>query len=87
MPDRAVVCDPQEAAYFNPPSGQTCLDFAGDFVRQAGQGYLTNPNDTTNCGYCPYSSGQEYLTRINVFPDDKWRNFGIFLAFCVSNWA
>ncbi|KAK0726846.1 ABC-2 type transporter-domain-containing protein [Lasiosphaeria miniovina] len=82
-----VVCADSEAAYFNPPSGQTCLDFAGAFVRQVGQGYLIDPNSTTNCGYCPYGSGNEYLTALNVKPSDKWRNFGIFLAFCVSNWA
>ena len=83
---RAVQCAANEAAYFNPPSGQTCLDFASDFVKQAGQGYLMNPNDTANCGYCPYTDGSEYLRTMGISPDTKWRNFGIFLVFCVTNW-
>jgi ATP-binding cassette subfamily G (WHITE) protein 2 (SNQ2) len=83
---RAVQCAASEAAYFNPPSGQTCLDFASDFVKQAGQGYLMNPNDTANCGYCPYADGSEYLRTMGISPDTKWRNFGIFLVFCVTNW-
>ncbi|KAM7198531.1 putative ABC transporter [Rhypophila sp. PSN 637] len=87
LPGTVVQCAPNEAAYFNPPSGQTCLEFAGDFARRAGQGYLTNPDDTSNCGFCPYSSGDEYLTTLSVSPDQKWRDFGVFLAFCVSNWA
>jgi len=46
-----------------------------------------NPNATTNCAYCPYSSGNDYLATLNIKASDKWRDFGIFLAFCVSNWA
>ncbi|KAK4157423.1 hypothetical protein C8A00DRAFT_11755 [Chaetomidium leptoderma] len=83
---QTVRCAPSEAAYFNPPSGQTCLDFAGDFVREAGQGYLMNPDETSNCGYCPYANGSEYLQTLGISPDTKWRNFGIFLVFCVTNW-
>ena len=37
--------------------------------------------------YCPYSSGNDYLSTLNIKASDKWRNFGIFLAFCISNWA
>ncbi len=45
-----------------------------------------NPNDTADCGYCPYASGSEYLETLGISPDTKWRNFGIFLVFCVTNW-
>lgn len=83
---QSVECAPNEAAYFNPPSGQTCLEFAGDFARQAGQGYLINPNDTVDCGFCPYATGDEYLATLGINPSEKWRDFGIFLVFCVSNW-
>ena len=83
---QVVRCAPSEAAYFNPPSGQTCQDFARDFVRQAGVGYLMNPDDTSDCGYCPYADGSEYLQSLGISPDTKWRNFGIFLVFCFTNW-
>ena len=81
-----VRCAPEEAAYFNPPPGQTCGSYAETFANMA-TGYLTNPDATNNCGYCPYSSGVDYMATLNIKPSDKWRNFGIFLAFCVSNWA
>ncbi|KAK0725877.1 ABC-2 type transporter-domain-containing protein [Lasiosphaeris hirsuta] len=87
LKDQVIRCAPNEAAYFNPPAGQTCLEFAGDFVTRAAQGYLTNPEGTANCGYCPYGNGVEYLALLNIKPEQKWRDFGIFLVFCVSNWA
>ena len=63
----------------------TCGDYAGAFARAA-PGYLLNPNATSGCEYCPYTSGNDYLETLNISADDKWRNFGIFLAFCFSNW-
>lgn len=53
----------------------------------ARQGYLLNPSATSGCGYCPYRDGAEYLRGLNVSPADKWRDLGIFAAFCLSNWA
>lgn len=81
-----IQCAPSEAAFFNPPPGMTCSAYASAFA-DASTGYLTNPDATTNCGYCPYSSGVDYLATLNVVPSDKWKYFGIFLAFCISNWA
>ena len=81
-----VECAPQEAAYFNPPPGMTCGDYARNFVAQAG-GKLMNEAATTACGYCQFSSGVEYMATLNIEPKDKWPYFGIFLAFCISNWA
>ncbi|KAL6715305.1 ATP-binding cassette transporter snq2 [Lecanora helva] len=85
--DIKVDCAPSEVALFNPPSGQTCAQFAQSYVSKIGRGYLTNPNDTTQCGYCQYATGVEYMQSLNVQPSDKWKYLPIFLAFCVSNWA
>lgn len=27
------------------------------------------------------------MRTLNAVPRDKWKYFGVFLAFCVSNWA
>lgn len=37
--------------------------------------------------YCPYTVGNDYLATLNIQASQKWRDFGIFLAFCISNWA
>jgi ABC-type multidrug transport system permease subunit len=81
-----VRCAASEAAYFNPPPGSTCQAYAGDFVARS-TGYLLNPDATSDCGYCMYSSGVDYMATLNIVPGDKWKYFGIFLAFCISNWA
>lgn len=81
-----VQCNPEETANFNAPSGQTCAEYAQSFLSQA-MGYLINPDASTDCQYCPYSTGDEYLSTLNIKASEKWRDFGIFLAFCVSNWA
>lgn len=86
LSNQLVQCAAQEAAYFNPPPGSTCQSYAGDFVARS-TGYLLNPTDTSNCGYCQYSSGLDYMATLNIEPRDKWRYFGIFLGFCISNWA
>ena len=85
--DVRVVCTDAEAAHFDPPPGMSCEGYAGEFVRAAGMGYLTNPGARADCGYCQYGSGVEYMATLNVVPGDKWRDFGIFLVFVVSNWA
>jgi ATP-binding cassette subfamily G (WHITE) protein 2 (SNQ2) len=81
-----VQCLESETAIFDAPPGQTCASYAGAFA-DASPGYLLNPGATSGCQYCPYSVGDDYLATINVYASDKWRNFGIFLAFCISNWA
>jgi ATP-binding cassette subfamily G (WHITE) protein 2 (SNQ2) len=81
-----VECQETETAIFNAPPGQTCGAYASAFVSQS-PGYLLNPEATSGCQYCPYSTGNDYLATININAGDKWRDFGIFLAFCCSNWA
>jgi ABC-type multidrug transport system permease subunit len=99
-----VQCDVAETAQFDAPPGQTCQEYAGGFANSSG-GYLLNPDATSGCQYCPYQSGNQYLTTLNISASQKWRSksfsylfhwlvtnqletdFGIFLAFCISNWA
>lgn len=45
-----ITCTDLEFARFQPPSGQTCVQWAGDFVN-ASIGYLDNPNETADCEF------------------------------------
>ncbi|OCL11346.1 ABC drug exporter AtrF [Glonium stellatum] len=81
-----IKCTTSETARFNIPPGQTCASYAGAFV-QSSTGYLLNPNAASDCQYCPYTVGDDFLSTLNIKASDKWRDFGIFLAFCISNWA
>jgi ATP-binding cassette subfamily G (WHITE) protein 2 (SNQ2) len=87
LKDTTVVCAPGEATIFNAPPGKTCGEYASAWVREvAGQGYITDPNAMGQCGYCPYRSGREYLATLHISADQKWRDMGIFLMFCCTNW-
>ncbi|WPH00371.1 brefeldin a resistance protein [Acrodontium crateriforme] len=86
MPNLNVQCTPEETAQFDTPAGLTCEQYAGDFATAA-LGRLLNPTATSQCMYCPYQKGSQYLDGLNIRADEKWRDMGIFLAFCISNWA
>ncbi|KAL5519548.1 SNQ2_1 [Sanghuangporus vaninii] len=74
-----VTCKEDEFAVFNPPSGQTCQDWAGEFVDAFG-GYLTDQNATSNCQYCQYRVGDEYFVPLNIEFSNRWRD--VWLVFC-----
>jgi len=87
LPPVTIECASLEATHFDPPPGQTCQQYAGNFVDNlAGVGYLVDKNAMQDCQYCPYADGTEYMANLNVHAGDKWRCFGIFLAFVIINW-
>ncbi|WLF81865.1 ATP-binding cassette transporter snq2 [Lodderomyces elongisporus] len=81
---RTIRCSDKELAFFDPPSGQTCAEFAGDFLKRAG-GYLQDPNATSNCGYCQFNNADQYLSTIGVKFSYRWRNVGFFFAYIFFN--
>ncbi|OQD78445.1 hypothetical protein PENDEC_c001G03921 [Penicillium decumbens] len=90
LPAVQIQCAEEEFTHFNAPPGQTCGQYAGNFVQNiAGVGYLDSStiNSSENCKYCPYSTGAQYMASLNVHRGDKWRCFGIFLAFVIINWT
>ncbi|KAJ6088336.1 ABC multidrug transporter atrF [Penicillium sp. IBT 16267x] len=88
LPSVQVTCAEAETTKFTPPSGMTCGQYASDYVQNiARQGYLVDPSSTSECQYCAFSNGSEYMRQLNVHEGDKWRCFGIFLAFVIINWV
>lgn len=85
MRDLPIECRPGEYTLFNAPPGQTCDSYAANFVQSTGAGYLSTTANGT-CAYCPFASGAEYLSTLSIRPDEKWRDFGVFLVFVVTNW-
>lgn len=86
LKNQPVQCTTEETARFDPPPNQTCGSYAGAFA-DASPGYLLNSEATSACAYCPFTTGDDYLSTLNISADDKWRDFGIFLVFVVTNWA
>lgn len=82
--DKPVICTEKELDRFDPPPGQTCGEYMAPFFHY-GSGYLVNPSATSNCGYCIYSVGDEFLTHISAKYSYRWRNFGIFWVYICFN--
>src|SRR5689334_4556954 len=53
-----ITCNESELFVFDPPTGQTCDQWAGPFVN-ATAGYLANPTAISECAYCPIRVGDE----------------------------
>lgn len=81
---REITCSTTETAIFNPPQGSTCGEYLAPFVERA-EGVLQNPNDTTDCRYCPFTVADQYLAPSKIFWSERWRNYGIMWAYIVFN--
>ncbi|CAI4034881.1 hypothetical protein SMKI_12G0170 [Saccharomyces mikatae IFO 1815] len=84
MHDTPVICSEKELSVFNPPIGQTCGEFTKPFF-ELGTGYIANPDATSDCAYCQFKVGDEYLARINASFSYLWRNFGLIWAYIAFN--
>ena len=82
---RTVRCARNELAVFNPPSGQTCKAYLARYFQEGAPGQLYNPSATSGCEYCPLSSAEQFLAASNIYPEQRWRNWGIGFAFIIFN--
>ncbi|KAJ1927065.1 ATP-binding cassette transporter snq2 [Tieghemiomyces parasiticus] len=82
--DMKITCEEDEYLKFDPPSGNTCYEYAKEFL-SVGPGYIRNLNDTSSCEYCPFKVGQEFTDNLSWEYSNKWRNFGILFAFVGFN--
>ncbi|KAG9327612.1 hypothetical protein KVV02_003857 [Mortierella alpina] len=82
--DVEVRCEGDEFSVFNTPMGQTCGQYAAEFMKTA-TGYLNNPNATSDCQYCQYRLGQDYYQGLDIDFDNIWRNVGILCIYLVFN--
>lgn len=60
-----ITCSVTEMGSFDPPAGSTCGEYLSTFMTYA-TGYIDNPDATSDCRYCGYKSGAEYLGTFNM---------------------
>lgn len=80
--DQPVSCRPEDLYTFNAPPGQSCMEYAGAWIQQAG-GQLYNGSGNTDCGFCQYSIGDQFAVTVSSEYNFRWQNYGIFLGFTV----
>ncbi|KAH6871809.1 ABC-2 type transporter-domain-containing protein [Thelonectria olida] len=78
-----VICKLSELYRFDPPAGVTCFEYLQGWLETA-PGYLANENATSNCGYCPYQFGDDFIAQFGLYWDNRWRDLGILSAYLES---
>ncbi|KAG9313738.1 hypothetical protein JVU11DRAFT_6092 [Chiua virens] len=82
---KLITCSPNELATIEPPSGMTCSAYMDPYISFAG-GYLTNPNATTDCEFCPFQYTDEFMRQtFNISYENHWRDLSIFVGVTVFN--
>lgn len=81
---RKIECSASELSVFDPPSGQTCWDYLGEYAKAAG-GQVLNQDATSGCQYCSMTYADQYLASTGIHYSDRFRNFGIVWAFIAFN--
>ncbi|CAL9735807.1 pleiotropic ABC efflux transporter of multiple drugs [Monosporozyma servazzii] len=82
-----VECSHYEFVQFTPPEGMNCGQYMAPYIKMAGTGYLSDPNKTDLCQFCPYSETNVFLQRFSSSYSRRWRNYGIFCAYIVFNYC
>ncbi|KAL7273249.1 Multidrug resistance protein [Rhizina undulata] len=82
--NNVVKCSSIELVTFNPPSGQTCLEYMTPYISLAG-GELSNPGATEQCQFCSITSTNTFLASVDITYDDRWRNFGLMCVYIIFN--
>ncbi|KFY38031.1 hypothetical protein V495_06798 [Pseudogymnoascus sp. VKM F-4514 (FW-929)] len=83
---REVICAAKELNRFVAPAGMTCGTYMAKFFAAGGAGYLVS-DEGSNCEYCAFKSGEQFLGGLEMHWSNRWRDLGIFTAYIVSNIA
>lgn len=83
---RQVQCSNDELSVFQPPTGVTCQTYMAPYLQQA-PGYLMNPSATSDCAYCSLSVADQFLSGVNIYWSQRWRNFGLMWVYVVFDIA
>lgn len=82
--DATATCAANEFLRFNPPSGQTCIQYLEPYIRTVG-GYVQNESASSNCSYCQVASTNVFLQAVSIDPTTSWRDFGLIWVYIVFN--
>lgn len=87
--EKPVQCTAGELSIFDPPVNQTCGDYLAAYQQGMGAGTnLLNPDATSRCEVCQYTTGADFLRTLNLKAESYgWRNAGIVVAFVAGCYA
>jgi ATP-binding cassette subfamily G (WHITE) protein 2 (PDR) len=78
-----ITCSDLELLRFEAPSNMSCAEYLAPYMSQAGGQLVEGGGDL--CQYCPLATTDAYLDTVEIFYDDRWRNFGLQFAYIAFN--
>lgn len=83
-----VTCNESEYAVFDPLNG-TCGEYLATYMSGKGSGVnLLNPDATSSCKVCEYTTGSDFLQTLNInHYYYGWRDAGITVIYAISGYA
>jgi ABC-type multidrug transport system permease subunit len=81
--DIPVRCMQEDLAIFNPPPGQTCGEYALEWV-QSVSGQLLNPDASSSCSFCQYQVGDQFAATLGFSWDFRWKGVGIVAGYAIG---
>ncbi|EGG01152.1 uncharacterized protein MELLADRAFT_92660 [Melampsora larici-populina 98AG31] len=82
--DLTVTCGSEEFSKIQPPAGKTCGEWLSNFTSTLG-GAVQNATATSDCNFCRYATGDDYLRPLNYSFSNRWRDLVIMACFCIFN--
>ncbi|TXT15780.1 hypothetical protein VHUM_00283 [Vanrija humicola] len=79
-----VVCADIEFVHFEPQNGATCAEYMAPYISAAG-GYLSNPEATADCSFCPISDTNTFLSAFQIKYSNRWRDWGFIWVYIIFN--
>ena len=79
-----IQCAQNEILTFDTPDGQVCSTYLEDYINQYG-GQILNSATSQQCHLCPVSDTDSLIAAIGISYENRWRDFGITLAYSVIN--
>ncbi|KAN0038043.1 hypothetical protein ACTA71_000215 [Dictyostelium dimigraforme] len=80
-----VICTDVDLIKFTAPNGLDCQSYSAPFLESAPGNVITLNNSTNECGYCIYQTGEDYFQSLGWDYNNRWRNFGIIVAYWGSS--
>lgn len=77
-------CSAKEYLVFKPPEGKTCGEYMSNYMKVAG-GFLEDETSKKQCKFCQVRTKNDYLNQSNIYWNDRWRDWGIFICYIAIN--
>lgn len=79
-----IDCEPSELLRFEPQGSISCGTYMATYLVSSG-GTLLNPDNTSQCQFCPFANTNEAFSQFSIKYRDRWWQFAATLGYSAFN--